>query len=197
MAPGAARPWQLARPAGLGIRAWRLGAQRGTLTSGATRPGQCPGTARVCAPPWPARLAQATAPRPCRCRRPSSPFRSSPWRALSLPLSPPPHASLFSSSLAWCSTWLCARLASARGLRGSPVPAACPRLARARPWHNLTRILRSPSVVSSHPARVVVSCSRHTVIERVSASHTRNNPAASSSSVTVNSRYTNIISFVL
>jgi hypothetical protein len=46
------------------------------------------------------------------------------------------------------------------------------------------------------PAHVAVSCSRHAVVERVSASHTRNSPAASSSSVTVNSRYTNVIYFV-
>jgi hypothetical protein len=53
---------------------------------------------------------------------------------------------------------------------------ACRRLARARPRRSLTRILRSPNVASSHPARVAVSCSWHAVVERVSTSRTRNSP---------------------
>jgi hypothetical protein len=49
------------------------------------------------------------------------------------------------------------------GLLMAGVPAACPRLARAHPRRSLTRILRSPSMTSSHPCaccRVVLAARR-------------------------------------
>jgi hypothetical protein len=77
---------------------------------------------------------------------------------------------------------------------------ACSRLARDSLVCALGAASRASCVAPAWrvptPVRVVVSCSRHAIIECVSASRTRNNPAASSSSVTVNSRYTNLISFV-
>jgi hypothetical protein len=88
--------------------------------------------------------------------------------------------------------WLAASAAPSRPARGR----------RAR--DSLARALGAASRASYvapawrvlTPVRVVVSCSRHAVVERVSASRTRNSPTASSSSVTVNSRYTNVIYFV-
>jgi hypothetical protein len=76
--------------------------------------------------------------------------------------------------------WL--RVPAARGQRGSlpplhrlvlrvaGVPAACPRLARTRPRRSLTRILRSPSVASSHPCarcRVMLATRRRRTCIRV------------------------------